>query len=999
MITVGVLGALLILLLLAAEYGTTYLWFQQLGYTSVLWTRWIARAVLFTVGFVLFALPLWLSMRWCYRARPVYAPVTREQEAIDQFRRAIDPLRRTLTLLAPLVIGAFAGLALASRWQEALLFLHPQSFGTEDPVFGRDVGFYVFTVPFIDIILAVLQFLLVVLILASLVGHFLFGGLQWTQEEGLLLTRAARRHLGLLAVLYLIRQAVALWFERYTVLTGSHGRFDGASYTDVNAIVPAKTILAIAALLVALLVLAWMIRGDLRLPLVGVGALVLASLAVGVAYPWFVQKVRVDPSELAMEQPYIAENIAATRTAFDVDDVRVVQYAAATDAEAGALRADAETTAQIRLLDPAVVAPTFNQREANRRYWGFEDVLSVDRYEIDGSLQDTVIGVRELRPDTFELETQPWVNQHMIYTHGYGVVAAYGNRRAANGEPAYFQSGVPGQGALGTFEERVYFGRHSPDYSIVGAPEGANPLEFDYQSTTGQDSGADAQQYNTFTGDGGPSIGNPLNRLLYAVKFRDINILISSYVNEESQILYDRDPQDRVRAVAPFLELDSAVQPAVVDGRLVWVIDGYTATDRYPYSRTLDMRQTATDSVTSSQELGFRGTGRVNYLRNGVKATVDAFDGSVTLYAWDTEDPILRAWQETFPQALRPAQEIDGALMSHLRYPQDMFKAQREILGRYHVTDPDEFFGQQDFWQVSEDPTQQAAAAQDGQQTPQPAQPPYYLTMQMPGQDTPRFSLSTSYIPARGQQVLTGMLVADSETGNASGNPADTYGDLTLLVLPSTNPVPGPRQVQASFNAEPNVSRALNLLKSGNSEVLNGNLLTVPVGGGLLYVQPVYLQSSTSGGGTQYPLLQLVLVSFGNRIGFAPTLDEALDQVFGGDSGANAGDASVPATGTAGSADTEDGTTAAASDPDQQAAPPAAAAGDAQARLDQALAEMETATREAEQALQAGDWEAYGAAQDTLQQALRDALAANAELGGTAPSDAGGASDAGGQGG
>jgi uncharacterized membrane protein (UPF0182 family) len=422
---------------------------------------------------------------------------------------------------------------------------------------------------------------------------------------------------------------------------------------------------------------------------------------------------------------------------------------------------------------------------------------------------------------------------------------------------------------------------------------------------------------------------------------------------------------------------------------MVWVVDGYTTTTEYPYAQSVNLDQTVNDSQTDPNSSAANRQRSANYMRNSVKATVNAFDGSVTLYTWDTADPILKSWSEVFPDALRPASEISGELMSHLRYPADYFKAQRQILSTYHVTDADDFFTQQDFWQIPPDPTVPAPTNPDGTAGQQAPQPPMYLTMQMPDEDAPRFTLSSSFIPSEGQNVLTGFLAVDSETGSTEGNPAETYGDMTLLVLPTSNPVNGPGQVQATFNAEPNVSQALNLLQQGASEVINGNLLTLPVGGGLLYVQPVYLQSSQTGGGTQYPLLQMVLVSFGDRIGFAPTLDEALDLVFGGDSGASAGDAEVTDTdapsGTA-DAETGEGTVDEGEGTDEpaegeQEAP--AASGSAQERLDQALADMDTAVTDSETAMAEGNWTAYGEAQDRLADALNRAVQANQELGGT----------------
>ena len=994
-ITAIVIGVLVLGLVVAAEVVTKYLWFSQLGYIDVLWTRWITQAVLFLIGAVLIAVPIFISLRVAYSRRPIYPPVTREQEAIEQFRETINSLRRMITIAVPVVLGIFGGLTAARSWQQVQMMLHARNFGTKDPIFNHDVGFYIFHMPVIDLALTLLNFVVIATAVAAVAGHFVYGGIAWGEGTGLSFTKAARTHVGIIAIAYLVVLAAQHWFERYSFLNAEHSRFQGASYTDVNALIPSKTILAISALIVAGLIVAWILKGNWKLPAVGAGLIVLSTVVVGMVYPALIQNFKVAPNERALERTYIQHNIDATRDAYRLTGVKETRYEAKTNADAGALRSDASTTAQIRLLDPAVVSPTFEQREANRPYWGFEKVLSVDRYDIDGESQDTVIGVRELRPDKLNLANRDWVTQHVVYTHGFGTAAAYGNRREANGEPAFFQSGVPGSGPFGDYEERVYFGRHSPDYSIVGAPTDAPPQEFDYQAGGTDGEGDGRQVQNTYTGEGGPDIGNPIVRLLYAIKFREPNIAISSYVNNESQILYDRHPQQRVQEVAPFLSLDSEMYPAIVDNRLVWVIDAYTASDRYPYSQSLDFDETVTDSKTSGADTShLRQSPRVNYMRNSVKVTVDAFDGSVDLYAWDTEDPILKAWSDVFPSSLKSADEISADLMSHLRYPSDLFKAQREILGTYHVKNADEFYGGQDFWQVTPDPTRSSGDQnQNGQQASAPAQPPLYLSMQMPGQDSPRFSLSTSYIPQSGQDVLLGFLAVDSETGKEAGNPADTYGQLNLMVLPTANPVSAPRQVQNTFNTNPDVSRELNLLRTGNSEVINGNLLTLPVGGGLLYVQPVYVVSSSSGGGTSYPLLRKVLVSFGDKVGYADTLDEALDAVFGGDSGAQAGDASVPSSGEAKAvqdqgadgadgaedpAPTEGATQSPAPQPSETTSPPAGASDE----LTKALNDLDAAQKEADQALKNGDWAAYGEAQKKAKDALERAKKANPGGGG-----------------
>lgn len=406
----------------------------------------------------------------------------------------------------------------------------------------------------------------------------------------------------------------------------------------------------------------------------------------------------------------------------------------------------------------------------------------------------------------------------------------------------------------------------------MGAPEGADPREIDYPADN-EDGGA--QVYNTFKGDGGPSVGNFFNRLLFAIKFQDEQIVLSDALNSESQILFNRSPRERAQKAAPFLQIDGDPYPAVVDGRVQWIMDGYTTSKEYPYSTPQVLQDATQDSNTQrSGTTAALPPQQVNYIRNSVKVTVDAYDGSVNLYKWDDDDPVLKTWSKIFPDMVKPISEMSGDLMSHVRYPEDMFKVQRSLLTRYHVDDANSFYTGQDFWTTPTDPTVN--------QESRLMQPPFYLTLQMPNQDAPAFSLTSSFIPrpTEGQtrNNLTGFLAANADAGNEKGVKHDDYGKLRLLQLPRNTTFPGPGQAQNNFNTEPNVQSSLNLLRQGESKVQNGNLLTLPVAGGLLYIQPVYVRSA---GETSYPVLQRVLVAFGEQIGFAPTLDEALDQVFG----------------------------------------------------------------------------------------------------------------------
>jgi uncharacterized membrane protein (UPF0182 family) len=687
---------------------------------------------------------------------------------------------------------------------------------------------------------------------------------------------------------------------------------------------------------VALLFLVAAFVGKWRLPVIATGLMVVSSLILGGLFPWAVQTFQVVPNERTLESPYIDRNLSATRAAYGIDEVLKVEYNATTDATPGALREDAETTASIRIIDPALVSSSFRQLEQFRQYYNFPNILDVGRYNVDGVVQDTVLAVRELNQAGLG-DSQSWYNNTIVYTHGYGVVAAFGNQRTVDGQPVFMQSGIPTTGKLGTYEPRVYFGENSPAYSIVGAPEAAEPLELDFPAGEGEND----QTYNTFSGNGGPMISGIIPRLAYALKFQSEQILLSDAITSESQILYDRDPRQRVAAVAPFLELDSDVYPAVVDGELLWIVDGYTTSNNYPYSRSEELAQIVSDSNSPGVFL----RGQVNYIRNSVKATVNAYDGKVTLYEWDEKDPILKTWMKVFPDTVQPLSSMSGELLSHVRYPADLFKVQRALLGSYHVDEAGAFYSQQDAWMTPNDPV--------GGQGIGTLQPPYYLTMQVPGTETPEFSIYSTFIPRStgesSRNVLTGYLVANANAGSEDGKKSAEYGRLTLLTLPKSTIVPGPGQVQNNFNADSEVSKLLNILRQGSTRVLNGNLLTLPVGGGLLYVQPVYIQST---GETSFPLLQKILVAFGDQIAFEDTLDQALTSLFG-----SSGIDPIPTPTDPDAEPTEPGTDAPVS-----------------ANLELALQQALEAIKEKEAAMASGDWNAFGKAEEKLKRAIQAAL-------------------------
>ena len=918
-----------------ADLYTNVLWFDQLGFLNVLTTQIFAQAALFATGAVSFALITGISLWLAYRFRPVYIRFPDENSPFEQYRQLLEQLRRVVMVGVPLGLGVLAGLAVAPSWGIVLSYLNRTPFGETDPQFGLDISFYIFELPFLVGLVGFLSGAFLISLLLTAGVHIIYGSIRFNGRETFV-SKAARIQIGLLAFLYLLVQGGSLWLDQYLTMTSSSGLFTGATYSDVYAAIPGLQILALISVVVALLFLVAAFVGKWRLPVIATGLMVVSSLILGGLFPWAVQTFQVVPNERTLEAPYIDRNLSATRAAYGIDDVLKVEYNATTDATPGALREDAETTASIRIIDPALVSASFRQLEQFRQYYNFPNLLDVGRYNIDGVVQDTVLAVRELNQAGLG-DSQSWYNNTIVYTHGYGVVAAYGNQRTVDGQPVFMQSGIPTTGKLGTYEPRVYFGENSPAYSIVGAPEGAEPLELDFPAGEGEND----QTYNTFSGDGGPKISGIIPRLAYALKFQSEQILLSDAINAESQILYDRDPRQRVAAVAPFLELDSDVYPAVVDGELLWIVDGYTTSNNYPYSRSEELAQIVSDSNSPGVFL----RGQVNYIRNSVKATVNAYDGKVTLYEWDEKDPILKTWMKVFPDTVQPLSSMSGELLSHVRYPADLFKVQRALLGSYHVDEAGAFYSQQDAWMTPNDPV--------GGQGIGTLQPPYYLTMQVPGTETPEFSIYSTFIPRStgesSRNVLTGYLVANANAGSEDGKKSEDYGRLTLLTLPKSTIVPGPGQVQNNFNADSEVSRLLNILRQGSTRVLNGNLLTLPVGGGLLYVQPVYIQST---GETSFPLLQKILVAFGDQIAFEDTLDQALTSLFGS-SGMN-----PPPTPTDPDAGpTEPGT-------DVPVSP----------SLELALQQALEAIQEKEAAMAIGDWTAFGKAEEKLKKAIQAAL-------------------------
>jgi len=904
-----------------------FLWFRSVDFQSVWSTVLVTKISLFIFFGLITSLFITSNIYLAFRSRPLYAPVSIEADNLERYRGQLEPIRRWVLLAIALGFFYFAGTSGVALWEKWLQFRNATSFGVKDAQFGLDISFFIFRLPFYEALIAWAISTLVLTIIATAAVHYLYSGIRLQVAEDKT-TVAARVQLSVLLGIFVLIKAVAYWFDRFALELKEGRLITGLSYSDVNALLPAKGILAGISVICALLFFANIIRRSWVLPAAGVSLLVISSVLIAGVYPAAIQQFQVKPSESSKEAPYIQRNIEATRAAYGLSDVKVTDYQATIETSAGQLKNDAATISNIRLLDPNVVPSTFRQLQQIKPYYNFADSLDVDRYTIDGAKRDSVVAVRELN-----IEGNParnWINDHLVYTHGFGFVSAFGNTIDADGKPTFSVGDIPPTSGLGKFQPRIYFGENVPDYSIIGGAQGGSPTELDYPD----DKSANGQKNYTYTGKGGVPMGSLFTRLLFAIKYQEQRIVLSNLINSDSKILFNRNPSERVSKVAPWLTLDGNIYPAIVDGRILWIVDGYTTSNGYPYSKKTNLAAATTNSVTTiSTAVTSLANRDVSYIRNSVKATVDAYDGTVKLYQWDTKDPVLATWSKSFPGTVTPKSAMSKSLLEHIRYPEDLFGVQRDVLSTYHVKTADAFYGGQDFWRVPTDPSSLGANAG--------IQPPYYMTLKLPGEEKAAFSITSSFVPRGNRQNLTAFAVVNSDNG-------PDYGKISVLQLPRSTNISGPSQVASNFEAKPEVAQALSLLRQGGSDVVLGNLLTLPVGGGLLYVQPVYVRATANN--SAYPLLQKVLVSFGDVIGFDNTLKGALDQVFGGNSGTVLNNTSQS---------TDNGSTTTVS-----------------SSLKSALASAQSALADAQAALKKGDFTAYGKAQDRLKAAIAAAISA-----------------------
>jgi uncharacterized membrane protein (UPF0182 family) len=833
----AVLVAIVVLSGALATFYTDVLWFRDVGQEPVFWTVLVSKLLtglaFGTAAFLLLYANALIARRMApgpvltavsFGEGPV-PPQIQIQQGLAQVRRTVEPYVRWILPGLCLLIAWTVGTAMSADWQELRLALFAVPFGEVDAHFGRDISFFVFQLPALRMVADWLFGVLVATLAVTAVVHLYDGAIR-LDERLAGFDPHVKAHLSVLAGMIVASKAFDYWLSIYELDWSPRGQVTGASFTDVNAQIPAFRILIFLALATGVALLFNIRFKGWRLPTVSLGLWLAASVLIGSIYPAIVQQFRVTPNELAAESPYIKRNIEATRKAFDLDRVTVKQFPANTDLSATDIADATATISNVRLWDPNVIKDSYKQLQEIRFYYDFKDV-DIDRYVIDGAQQQVLISVREMNVDQLSDQAKTWINQHLVYTHGFGAVVSPVNRASADGLPQFLIKDLPPASTVDLKITRpgIYFGEESNAYAVVDTTQ----KEFDYpvggQNATTQ-----------YSGTGGVSIGSPLNRLAFALRFGAPEIILSSAITGDSRVLYRRDIKDRIGTLAPWLTLDSDPYPIVIDGKILWVQDCYTTSTYYPYSQ--------------------RFAGGVNYIRNSVKVVIDAYEGTTTLYGIDAKDPVLATYRRLFPGLITDGAKMPEAIRAHWRYPEDLFKLQAEVYTTYHMSDPQVFYNKEDQWSI---PGEAKGAPMA----------PFYVLMELPGEKGLSFILMQPFTP-RSKDNMIGWMAARSDPGS--------YGERLVYNFPKQRLILGPEQIKARVNQEPDISKELTLLNQQGSRVIYGNLLVIPIKDAIVYIQPLYLQAESS----PMPELKRVLVSYSDRVAMAPDLTAALLSVFGG---------------------------------------------------------------------------------------------------------------------
>jgi hypothetical protein len=854
-VVLGIIAAAVLLLIISlrgiAGFYTDYLWFDELHLTGV-WKGILGSKLILGVVFTaVFFIAVWANLAIADLIAPTFRPMGPEEQLVERYHSLVGSRAGLVRIAVAGVLALIAGPATSGQWNAWLLFRNSVSFGTKDPQFHKDIGFFVFQLPFIKFVVDWLFAAVIIVLIVTAVAHYLNGGIRF-QTPMRKVTPQVKVHLSVLLAVLALLKAILYYLQRYELVYSSRGVVQGANYTDVKAQLPALNLLILISVLAALLFIVNIWRRGWVLPAVAVGLWALISLAAGAAYPAFVQQFRVQPNESTKERPYIKRNIDATRGAFQLKDTQVTDFPYKNDLTATGLSENQETIRNIRLWDPNVLLRTYKRLQEIRNYYQFNDV-DIDRYSVLGRTTQILIAAREL--NTGGIPSPSWVNQHLVYTHGYAAAASPANAVQVDGNPDFVVRDLPPQG-VPIEVPQVYFGQNLDGYAIVKTGQ----KEVDYPENNG------TNHTSAYNGNGGVKMGSFLRRAALALRFGEVDPLISGFVTSNSRAIYVRNINERVRKVAPFLHYDNDPYPVLVKGRIVWVYDAYTTTNRYPNSQTAD---------TERLDPGSGLNGDLNYVRNSVKVVIDAYHGSMTYYVVDESDPIVRAYQKAFPKLFTDGSKMDPELADHLRYPEDLFTLQTNMYGLYHIVDANSFYSKTDAWSIAQAPPRVGNAVVAGVEISAGRQPrslPYYLLMRLPNEQKESFLMLQPFVPFSkddSRKDLSSFMIAKSDPGD--------YGRLQSYVMPRQLQIDGPALINARINQQPDISKDISLLNTQGSRIELGNLLLIPVNNSILYVQPLYVSSEA----TPLPQLKRVIVVYADKVVMRDTLRESLNVIFG----------------------------------------------------------------------------------------------------------------------
>lgn len=875
-VVVGVVFALFMSLRGLAGFWTDWMWFDSLGlgsvFTGILGAK-IALGAIFTVAFFVMVI---VNLVIADRIAPKVRETGPEDDLLDRYHATIGRRTKTVRVVVSLVLALFAGLGMSGEWKQWILFRNGGSFGVSDQTFNTDIGFYVFKLPFYTSVTNWLFASGIIILIVALVAHYLNGGIRF-QTQGQRVTPQVKAHISVILGLLALVKAADYWLQRYALTYSTRGTVDGATYTDVKAQLPVIYLLLFIALLSFGLFIVNIWRRGWTLPVVAVGLWALVSVVAGVGYPAFIQRFVVEPEESTRETPYIQHNIDSTRTAMGLSNVDTQPFLFNQDKTLAtqSVNDNPGTIRNIRLLDPTIVEPTYQRLQSQYSQLRFNE-LDVDRYPIktpSGDVANTqvIIGSRDL--NISQIPQSSWEGQHLAYTHGYGVAMAPANATTTQGRPDFIIRNVPqivdtSRISADVSQPQLYYGENVSGYAITNASR----EEIDYVEADGQ------TKFTEYSGSGGVKLDSFIKKAAYGLKFSDWNLVVSNFLNSDSRIVYQRDIRQRVEAVAPFMQFDSDPYPVIQDGRVVYIFDGYTTTDRYPNAQRAD-----SSGLPAGSDLGGK---RFNYIRNSVKGVVDTYDGTVKLYIVDPSDPIVTAYQKAFPALFAGVDEMPAVLKAHWRYPEDLFRTQTNMFGRYHISDPKAFYEKTSSWSVAQDPgstisgstaivtANQTANGTTVLRTKEARISPVYSLIRLPGQATESFVMLRPFVPYSeddSKKTLTSFMVANSD-------PAQ-YGKLTVYEMPSGFNIDGPAIVNANILSDPEVSKYTTLLNQQGSRTQFGSLMLTPVNNSIIYIRPLYVSSDNN---TQIPELKQVIAVFGGQVVMKPTLREALQTLFPG---------------------------------------------------------------------------------------------------------------------